>query len=100
MPPSKRCVECGQVLPHVKAERRKKRKAEKKDGRLDARRAVRLALKAGIIKKGPCGRLNQDCNGKVTAHHHKGYDKKFWLTVEWVCPFHHKEADDEQAGKY
>lgn len=28
----------------------------------------------------------------LQAHHHKGYDKKHWLDVVWLCPKHHLEA--------
>ena len=56
--------------------------------KVNARKAVDLALRKGILmrpKACACG------NSPVQAHHHKGYDEMNWLTVEWLCgPCHRR----------
>lgn len=56
-----------------------------------ARSVVSLAVAAGILKKpSRCPK----CQRKVLihGHHHKGYDKKNWLNVVWLCArCHHAE---------
>ena len=50
-----------------------------------AKDAVKRAVKAGKLVKGPC----EQC-GKVRVHgHHDDYDKP--LVVRWLCPEHHKQ---------
>lgn len=45
--------------------------------------AVNNAIRAGIIKRGPC----IVCGKKKTHAHHEDYEKK--LDVIWLCPKHH-----------
>jgi hypothetical protein len=95
--PLARCPECEQPLPGLRAERRRKRRKEKETNRYDARRFVRLALKSGLLKRGPCQRAGEDpCSDRVEAHHYLGYAPHNWLKVQWLCSRHHRIADREQ----
>lgn len=58
-----------------------------------ARAAVHRAIKTGKLVRHPC----QVCNApKSEAHHHRGYAEEYWLDVVFLCPTHHRLAD--QAG--
>ena len=62
---------------------------KKNKHKISAREAVKEALKCGVIKKGSC----RVCNLKKTeAHHSKGYEKKYYLAIVWLCHKHHMEA--------
>jgi len=50
---------------------------------------VRRAVLANKLEKKPC-RICK--NPKSEAHHHKGYEKKNWLVVQWLCRKHHLSA--------
>lgn len=63
-----------------------------------ARNAVCLALKNGIIKKGKCKIKNDECLGRIEAHHLFGYDKENWLKIEWYCARHHRWLDKVKFG--
>jgi len=54
-----------------------------------AHQLVTEAIKSGALTPGPCKDLNDDCKGRVLAHH-PDYDKP--LDVEWVCRRHHAVA--------
>lgn len=47
-----------------------------------ARNAVSRALRKGTLVRKPCKVCGEK---KVQAHHYKGYDKKYWLIVQWLC---------------
>lgn len=65
------------------------RYASKHPERIAARNAIRRAIKSGQLKKLSCF-----CGEKqVEAHHHKGYEKNYWLDVQWLCREHHRLAD-------
>lgn len=67
--------------------RRNNAKQRQNRTRATAYLAVHLALRSGRLRKEPClmcGRL------PVHAHHPRGYDNA--LDVEWLCPWHHREA--------
>lgn len=57
-----------------------------------ARVAVHLAEAKGTIIR---PKLCEACNKrrKVEGHHHKGYAKEFWLSVQWLCKPCHTAAD-------
>lgn len=72
------------------------RKGATGDTRLkrQARMAVKSAVKSGrLIKPRTCSVDGCAYNGRVEAHHHKGYERENWLDVEWLCNPHHKLAD-------
>lgn len=57
-----------------------------------ARQAVSIAVTAGILKKpARCPSCNRKC--LVQGHHHKGYDKKNWFNVVWLCPRCHRKEE-------
>lgn len=50
--------------------------------------AVRRAVKRGEIEKvEKCIRCGQ---GPTEAHHYRGYARKFWLYVLWLCRSCHR----------
>lgn len=56
--------------------------------RWDARRAVYEAVRRGEMVKSPC-----HCGEvRVEGHHHMGYEPEHWLSVQWLCRAHHREA--------
>lgn len=59
-----------------------------------ARIAVGNALRSGVLVKGPCARLGDDCSGRIEAHH-EDYAKP--LEVVWACVRHHDELDKERV---
>jgi hypothetical protein len=67
-----------------------------------ARNAVWRAVKSGKLLVALWCEYegNEYCKyqGKLQAHHYKGYSKKNWLEVKWLCPEHHREADKEVIG--
>ena len=64
--------------------------AADKERKRRARNAVRYALEAGTLEKGPC----EVCGDPVTQAHHDDYEKP--LTVRWLCTVHH--APERKAG--
>lgn len=56
----------------------------------NAKEAVRKALKHNLITK-PLYCENCDTGGLLHAHHYKGYIKKYYLTIKWLCPSCHKK---------
>lgn len=69
-----------------------------------ARNAVNLALyRKVIMKPDACesgGKYGVPCSdGKLTAHHHKGYHPEHWLDVEWLCPSCHTAAGGRGCGQ-
>lgn len=57
-----------------------------------ARKAVRRAVDNGLLSKPlTCQQCSKEC--KVEGHHHKGYDKQFWLDIIWLCRECHRKAD-------
>lgn len=59
-----------------------------------ARRKVQRAVKMGLLHRPDrcesCGKLN----GRIVAHHHRGYDDTNALDVLWVCTPCHLRAHD------
>lgn len=102
-----KCPTCEQPVPHrtaavatkLELARRAKRKQDRKSGKYEARRAVYWALKLGMIKKGSCAdEGTTKCEGKIEAHHHKGYTPDVWLDVVWVCRRHHQQREWEHSS--
>lgn len=56
-----------------------------------SRSKLNYAVKTGKLKKLPC----KICGSKknIHAHHHKGYEPKYALDVEWLCPKCHSIED-------
>lgn len=61
-----------------------------------ARNAVNYAVIVGTLVRGPCAHNGPGCRGKVQAHHHRGYAKRHWLTVTWLCAKHHDAEHQER----
>jgi hypothetical protein len=59
-----------------------------------ARRATHLAIKKGLIARGPC----EVCGNPVSDAHHADYRRP--IEVRWLCRQHHMEEHHplEQAG--
>ena len=55
---------------------------------LKARGAVRTALARNDLNKSSCKKCGDI---KVEAHHFKGYQKKNWLKVKWLCRKCHRQ---------
>lgn len=62
-----------------------------------ARKAVENAIKSlsGFVRPDECERCGRKC--VPHAHHHKGYERAFWLDVVWLCPQCHEAAHASQA---
>jgi hypothetical protein len=57
-----------------------------------ARAAVKRAVADGrLIRPNTCSKCPN--SGPIEAHHYRGYEKEFWLVVEWLCVPCHKQAD-------
>lgn len=60
--------------------------------------AVEAALRTGRIAKGKkcaaCGTSKR----RLEGHHHKGYERKYWLEVIWLCPPCHRKKEDSKKG--
>lgn len=57
-----------------------------------AHSAVNMAVKAGkLTRPTKCERCGKG-RREIIAHHHKGYAKKNWLNVQWLCHSCHKFA--------
>lgn len=61
-------------------------------------KAVAYAILAGKLKPGPCavcGLTPKRVNGRnrIEAHHHKGYSRAHRVDVQWLCTYHHKQAE-------
>ena len=59
--------------------------------KMRARRAVRDALRKGLIERGPCEHEGPECEGRIEGHH-DDYAKP--LSVRWLCRRHHHEAHE------
>lgn len=58
-----------------------------------AHQAVYKAVKKGILAK-PDKCQHDGCEKtRIDAHHHKGYERQFWLDVQWLCRKHHAEEE-------
>ncbi len=58
--------------------------------RYRARNALNTAIYRGKLIRKPC----EVCgDSKTEGHHHKGYEREFWLDVRWLCKRHHDEAE-------
>ncbi len=51
--------------------------------RTAARSAVSNAVLSGKLTKQPCHRCGS--TDRIQGHHHMGYEKEHWLSVEWLC---------------
>ncbi len=69
--------------------------------KVHARTAISNALLLGKIRKPlscQCGgKYGAVCEGRIEAHHHKGYSQEHWLDVEWLSAVCHKAADALQV---
>jgi hypothetical protein len=51
--------------------------------------AVKKAISCGKLIRLPC----EVCgDAKSQGHHHRGYERQFWLDVKWLCAKHHTAA--------
>ncbi len=81
-----------------------RRKARKRYCNLDenkrkARYFVSNAVRDGrLIRPKNCSKCHvKDWGVKrsmIEANHYRGYEKKYWLVVEWLCTNCHKKADN------
>lgn len=56
----------------------------------DARQVIYGMIKLGLMARLPC----EICgNIKSEGHHHRGYEGKNALDVQWLCKKHHVQAD-------
>lgn len=53
--------------------------------KIGSKNFIRVMIKKGIIISKPCVM----CGRKAQAHHYKGYDRKNWLDIKWLCSKHH-----------
>ena len=68
------------------------RGAEKNRAKVEARWRAAAAVKAGVLKRGPCG----VCGDERSQMHHPDYGKP--LEVEWLCRKHHLERHRSTDG--
>lgn len=66
--------------------------------RAAAREATAAAIQAGRLVRGPCAVCGLkpkvvDGRQRIEAHHHHGYSEQHSLDVQWLCRYHHREAD-------
>lgn len=55
-----------------------------------AHHAVSNAIRDGkLTRPDVCSVNDSVCEGRIEGHHHKGYERAFWLDVEWLCIAHH-----------
>lgn len=78
-------VRRGQAVDNADQRARRAKNPEK----FRARDAVKLALRKGILIKGPCEMKSKNCRGQVQAHH-DDYSKP--LEVRWLCTQHHADV--------
>lgn len=50
----------------------------------------------GELVRGPCELLDEECRGKVEAHHD---DYSQPLAVRWLCMLHHRRVDAHKVGR-
>lgn len=63
-----------------------------------ARTYVHNAVSAGtLIRPDSCSRCGKECTPE--GHHHKGYDREYWLDVIWLCARCHRQEHREHAEK-
>jgi hypothetical protein len=64
--------------------------------KVTARQKLHKKIRDGeIIKKDKC-ELCGIANVKIQGHHYKGYSKKNWYNVQWLCKSCHVKADKLQ----
>lgn len=68
-----------------------KRAYQKFPEKWNARAKLNYAVKIGYIIKPDICEINDDCNGRIEAHHHRGYANDMWAEVQWLCVKHHSE---------
>ena len=71
--------------------KRKWRAANPEKTRLlrQAHHAVENAIKSWrLIRPSHCEGCGSECTPE--AHHHRGYEREFWLIVKWLCEMCHK----------
>lgn len=69
----------------------KKKISYTKKQKISAGNAIHSAIKSGELETKNC----QVCDDpKSEAHHYKGYDKKNWFNVNWLCRTCHKREHE------
>lgn len=68
----------------------KKLQMQRYPDRVEARRKVHVAVKAGKLNRGACA----ECGYSKTFAHHEDYSKP--LEVIWLCRLHHREKHDNK----
>ena len=91
-----RCILCTKALARVYMDK-KYQKDYRAGGKYWEHQKARMNLayyikKGKIIKPNICS-INNNCYGRIEGHHYKGYDKEYWLDVQWLCKKHHQLAD-------
>ena len=61
--------------------------------KLRANWAVKQAIRKGSLKRPKVCQCCKKKSDRIESHHHKGYEKEFWLDVMWVCTKCHKKLE-------
>lgn len=68
--------------------------------KVKARNAVRNAIRRGeLINPGRCQKCGHRTK-KLDAHHHRGYTRRYWLDIQWICEDCHgktRRIDNEES---
>ena len=59
--------------------------------KVKAREAINAALRYGRLTRKPCAVCG---DSRTEAHHLLGYAPADWLQAIWLCPEHHRKAEE------
>lgn len=83
------------------ARKRREEQPEWAFKRDQARAAVNRAKYAGKLVEGPCAhRHRSPCNGRIEAHHYRGYEQENWLSIVWLCHQHHMVEEYNPTNEF
>lgn len=58
-----------------------------------ARACVQYKVHTGSLIKPKICSINDNCKGRIEAHHYLGYEPEHWLDIQWLCTKHHAAVD-------